>query len=146
MMVIKESDCLLLYICPFARYLIAYHPVLSEYRNSFEHLVFSVELAWFHLNQSYLFSVLSEEFLALHQLIMYIFNHLMLINKYDALLMKWCSVYHLWAPSSYCIDNAIYHISNILCIILAGWYCFREAECSVCSSSFRHCYDKFVSY
>ena len=74
------------------------------------------------------------------------FNHLVLINKYDALLMKWCSVYHLWAPSSYCIDNAIYHISNILCIILAGWYCFREAECSVCSSSFRHCYDKFVSY
>ena len=67
-------------------------------------------------------------------------------HKYDALLMKWCSVYHLWAPSSYCIDNAIYHISNILCIILAGWYCFWEAECSVCSCSFRHCYDKFVSY
>jgi len=68
------------YTCPFARYLLAYHPVLPEYRNSFEHLVFSVELAWFHLNQSYLFSVLSEEFLALHQLIMYIFNHLVLIN------------------------------------------------------------------
>jgi hypothetical protein len=25
-------------------------------------------------------------------------------------------------------------------------YSFREADCSVCSCSFRHCYDKFVSF
>jgi len=80
MMVIKESDCLLLYICPFARYLIAYHPVLSEYRNSFQHLLFSVELRLISFELVIPVLSASEELLALHQLIMYIFNHLVLIN------------------------------------------------------------------
>lgn len=53
-------------------------------------------------------------------------------------------VYHWWSTEYQCIANVIYPLYTR--VLFAGWYSFREAECSVCSCSFRHCYDKFVSF